>query len=229
LNWNLLYAFPGDSADAYARTLDLIPLLRHLVPPSDLCRLSIDRFSPYHNDYRRYGIRSIEPMPSYRSVLPDHADIPRIAYHFLGDYDSGILEDVDLIRRLSAAIGDWRAAWNNDAKPPMLAIVALADDTFTLMDTRGLPGVRSIRFLDTRESAAALLPHPMSRDDAYGEDARERLLAVEYEGWHVPLATASAEVLSAFEKGVSAATPVPPPELVQIGDGSLLAQTTPAA
>ena len=217
MNWNLLYGFPGDRAEEYEATLALLPLLRHLQPPTDLCRLSIDRFSPYHDAYPRYGIRSITPMPSYAAVLPEGTDIRKVAYHFVGDYDSGVLVDERLCEQLREAVAEWRKAWDSpENAPPMLAVVALSDDQFMAMDTRGLPGSRSVVFLNARQAAAALLAHPMDRDDNYGHEARETLLAVEYEGWHVPLATAVPPVLAQFEQhGRSFVRPADP-SLVQL-------------
>jgi len=217
MNWNLLFGFPGDRAEEYEATLALLPLLRHLQPPTDLCRLSIDRFSPYHNAGARYGIRSIAPMPSYASVLPDCADARKIAYHFVGDYDSGVLADPRLCGELREGVEEWRKAWEDQTQPPpLLAVIALSDEQFMAMDTRGLPGGPPVAFLNTRQAAAALLAHPMDRDDQYGREAREALRAVEYENWHVPLATAAPQVLTQFEQhSRSLARPVDP-GLVQL-------------
>ena len=201
MNWNLLYGFPGDRAEDYLATLGLLPMLRHLQPPTALGRLSVDRFSPYHFAYQRYGIRSLTPMPSYASVLPETADIRKLAYHFVGDYDSGILADEELYGRLDEAVALWKKAWDGGgAQPPMLAVIALSEEQYMVMDTRELPGGRSVAFLNSRQAAAALLAHPMDRDDHFSREARDALLAVEYEGWHVPLATAAPEVLAQFEQ-----------------------------
>jgi ribosomal peptide maturation radical SAM protein 1 len=201
LNWNLLYGFPEDHIDEYKSMLALVPLLTHLQPPSDLCRLSIDRFSPYHFAYQRYGIRSLTPMPSYMSVLPESADISKIAYHFVGDYYSGILADEELLGRLKAAIAIWKRCWEMDnTSPPSLAIISISPDQFMALDTRGLPGTQRVTFMNVPQARAALVGHPMDRDDGYGCEARDRLLAVEYEGWHIPLAVAAEEILAQFEK-----------------------------
>jgi len=225
MNWNLLYGFPGDGANEYRRTLALLPFLRHLQPPTDLCRLSIDRFSPYFSAYSTYGIRSVRPMESYDSILPDGADASKIAYHFHGDYDSAVLSDPALLSSLEADVETWKKHWESDEdQPPVLAIVALNEDQFVALDTRGLPNTLPVQFVGREQAAAALTAHPMSNDDHTTRWAREHSLAIEYEGWHVPLATASLEIFAEFEKQARAqrraAEPATLP-LVQLGQCSV--------
>ena len=62
LNWNLLCEFPGDQREDYDATLALLPLIHHLMPPTGLCPLSIDRFSPYFREAAAYGITHLEPL-----------------------------------------------------------------------------------------------------------------------------------------------------------------------
>jgi ribosomal peptide maturation radical SAM protein 1 len=210
MNWNLLYGFPGDGAEEYRRTLELLPYLRHLQPPTDLCRLSIDRFSPYFFASARYGIRSIRPMDSYVSVLPDGADNAKIAYHFLGDYDSGVLSDTTLLASLSAEVATWQKLWERDGdEPPTLAVVAFGEDQFMVLDSRGLDDTLPVQFIDRAQAAAVLTARPMRDDDETFQWARERSLAIEYEGWHVPLATASLDVFADFERQARARTAGP--------------------
>ncbi len=200
MNWNLLYGFPGDCRDDYEHTLKLIPYLRHLQPPSDLCRLSIDRFSPYFDRPAQYGIRSMRPMDSYFAVLPEGVDIPRIAYHFLGDYDSGSLADAELVARLEDAVNDWKRLWADDGDVPLLAVVQLGSDSYVLMDTRGITGGQTVRFLNRGEAEAAVVSHPLRQSSPASEWAREHGLALALDDWHVALATASPDVLAEFER-----------------------------
>jgi hypothetical protein len=68
-----------------------------------------------------------------------------------------------------------------------------------------MPGPCSL--IDREQAAAALTARPMRDDDETARWARERGLAVDYEGWHVPLATASADVLGDFERQARARRP----------------------
>jgi ribosomal peptide maturation radical SAM protein 1 len=200
LSWNLLYGFPGDDAADYRQTLSMLPLLRHLPPPGQLGRLSIDRFSPYFDRPGNYGIHDLYPMPSYASVLPPQADVPRIAYHFLGQYDSGSLADPAMLEQLEAEILAWQNSWiRPDTAPPALRVVALAEDQYVLLDSRELAETRPVRFLDHEEATAVLVARPAVAGDDLSRWAQEIKLAVELDGWHVPLATAEPELLRDFE------------------------------
>ena len=137
VNWNLLYAFPGDEEDDYRQMRDLAPLLAHLNPPSGLCHLSVDRFSPYHDRPEQYGISGVRPMSAYAEVFPDSCDRERIAYHFEGDYDCAARRDQPLLGELNAAIEAWCALWDGEnTAPPTLAMRRLDDGHFLIADTR---------------------------------------------------------------------------------------------
>jgi len=201
MNWNLLYGFPGDRSEDYSQTLHLLQNIRHLQPPTGFFALSIDRFSPYFFAKERYGIRSIKPMPSYLSVLPEGADVPKIAYHFTGDYDTVRRSNPSVIKDVQKEIDDWKACWEAAGdQPPVLAVVQFAPDRYMILDTRGMDGTSPVQFVDRDYATAALVAHPLNGDTEAGRWARDRRLALELDGWHVPLATASVEVLSGFEK-----------------------------
>jgi ribosomal peptide maturation radical SAM protein 1 len=80
--WNLLYGFPGESAESYRRSARIMPKLRHLQPPSNTGRVFADRFSPYFQRPESFGIR-LEPAAAYGFMYPfDEASVRRLAYHF---------------------------------------------------------------------------------------------------------------------------------------------------
>lgn len=200
LTWNLLYAFPGDQVEDYEQTLALIPLLRHLAPPSGLSHLSIDRFSPYFDFPERYGVSNVRPMVGYASVLPTTADVMKIAYHFVGDYRSASRETPELMERLKKEVEKWISLWRmNEEALPALAITSLSDDTFLLMDTRGLEEAEEIQFLDREQTAVALAGRRLEERDSLVEWALAAKLVVELDSFFVPLATAEPELLREFE------------------------------
>jgi len=199
LNWNLLYAFPGDLLEEYEQTLALIPLLRHLEPPSGLSHLSIDRFSPYFDYPAKYGITNIRPMESYASVLPSTADVSKVAYHFVADYLSGARENPALINSIIDEVKNWRAAWESeDAAVPALAVTNLADDAYLLLDTRGLENTEQVQFLN-REQVSVALTGRRLEDREEVEWALEAGLIVELDSRFVPLVTADPQLLREFE------------------------------
>jgi len=200
LAWNLLYAFPGDHVADYEQTLALIPLLRHLNPPGGLSFLSIDRFSPYFDFPERYGITNMRPMKSYFSVFPATANIEKLAYHFVGDYGSGSRETPELMKNLETEVDQWMSLWNKqDEALPALAVTSLAEDTFLLMDTRGLEDTEEIQFLDRDQASLILAGRRLDERDDNVEWALEAKLIVELDRLFVPLATAEPALLREFE------------------------------
>ena len=134
VNWNLLYAFPGDEEANYRQMRDPARC-----SPIDwavwLSDLSVDRFSPYHDRPEQYGISGVRPMSAYAEVFPDSCDRERIAYHFEGDYDCAARRDQPLLGELNAAIEAWCALWDGEnAGPPILAMRRLDDGHFLIAD-----------------------------------------------------------------------------------------------
>jgi len=198
VNWNLLYGFPGDEAREYEEILKVLPLLHHLQPPTGLFHLSIDRFSPYFKFPEKFGITNIQPIRAYASVFPSHADIGRIAYHFMGEYKSGAHEHPELICQISEELDTWRAHWET-AAPPTLGITCLSDEHYLLIDTRGLPGTQELNFLSQAE-AALILRGCRSEEKLKVGWALERFLLVELDDRCVPLVTADPTILRQFEQ-----------------------------
>jgi ribosomal peptide maturation radical SAM protein 1 len=200
VNWNILYAFPGDLASEYQETLELLPLLRHLYPPTAVCHLSIDRFSPYFDRPADYGVTNIRPIESYRAILPPQADIWKCSYHFVGDYRSQAQEYPELIQEIKKEVKAWRDAWESPTQaPPVLAVTLLADDTYLLIDSRGLPGTEMFTFTD-EETARVVLAGHRGPVTPHVEWALAHKAAVVHDGWVTPLASATPDLIAHFEK-----------------------------
>jgi ribosomal peptide maturation radical SAM protein 1 len=108
VDWNFLYGFPGETADAYARMARLAPRFYHLNPPVGMGRVRADRFSPYFSRPERYGVQ-LSPMPAYRHVFPWPEDqVRRLAYHFAMDGEP--LADAEVYTaEATSAMRRWRA------------------------------------------------------------------------------------------------------------------------
>lgn len=88
--WNLLYGFPGEDEDEYARMAAFVPALGHLPPPTSFHPMCVDRFSPYFDDPERHGIELIGPVIDYRPMLGvDDATAGDMAYQFAFRYRDG--------------------------------------------------------------------------------------------------------------------------------------------
>jgi ribosomal peptide maturation radical SAM protein 1 len=196
VQWNLLYAFPGDLEDDYRRMRDLAPLLAHLEPPSGLGHLSIDRFSPYHETPERYGIRATSPMGAYADVFPQGSDRDSLAYHFEGDYDTASRRDHALVQALSDAVEAWREPWHDEgAAQPVLSMRRLGDDMYLIADTRPAR-VKAFHIVNRAKARAALMEStPGARHTRW---ALRNRLAVQIDDAIVPLAVADRPLFEEF-------------------------------
>ncbi|MCG8457700.1 MAG: RiPP maturation radical SAM C-methyltransferase, partial [Holophagales bacterium] len=116
LAWSLLYGAPGEQDVWYGEMAEWLPWLSHLQPPSALARIRYDRFSPYHLQPERFGIR-LSPLQAYSFVFPfPRRDLEGLAY-FFEDYGDLRRGDLDPTRpgeprpgldAAEKAIGAWR-------------------------------------------------------------------------------------------------------------------------
>lgn len=201
VQWNMLFAFPGDKAAYYDEIFAILPSLRHLPPPAAAAPVLISRFSPYFSRPENYQISNIRPLQGYLDILPADAPQSQVAYHFLGDYPTASAEQPEIFPRLLREVVLWRRAWNaGPGQRPQLTVSRDLDGYF-LMDTRGIPGCPKVATLSEQQTAQILTSVPL-------RDAGERLdwalkahLGVAVDGMFVPLAVASPDVLAEFEYG----------------------------
>ena len=196
--WNLLSRFPGDQREDYDATLALIPLLRHLFPPTGVGLLTLDRFSPYFNEPAAYGITRLQPAPGYAWAFPPSADLRRLAYHYTGEYACAFTSHPELHDSLLQACHAWRDAWKAGAPAPVLSLVPGDDGYYSLMDTRGLEGTEMFRFLNEEEARTVLIGGPLDRQPLAAW-AIEGKMAVALDGWCVPLAITDVETWRRFQ------------------------------
>ncbi len=189
LEWNILFALPGDKLEDYQKMLEILPYLRHLQPPLGLSHLSLERFSPYFRDREAYGIENMRPIPPYHAIFPDHADVEKLAYHFNGDYKSESKENPKLMRQLQAEVDNWIHAWSSEDEIPALRVAEVNTGIYLLIDTRGLQEGKELYFLNEPRLRLILSGETDSNEDL--EWALERKFVIELDGRLAPLATAS--------------------------------------
>jgi ribosomal peptide maturation radical SAM protein 1 len=113
--WNLLVGFPGEGAEVYRRYLQFIPLLTHLEPPLGVYPVRFDRFSPYYNQAKSYGL-DLHPTDFYSYIYPfDEAAMRNFAYYFTdhnlpSDYFTDMIK---YIGQLQAVVSQWRELWKD--------------------------------------------------------------------------------------------------------------------
>ncbi|MFE0511149.1 RiPP maturation radical SAM C-methyltransferase [Streptomyces sp. NPDC058964] len=164
-SWNLLYGFPGETAEDYAAVVDQIPALVHLQPPSGAHRIQLERFSPHFTD-PGLGFGKRRPAEMYRHVydLPED-ELADLVYLFDTE-DAGIGGEVE--ERLKAAVAEWRAGHH----PSRLLFEEAEDRAGTLLvhDRRHGRPQATHRFTGWRAAALRRL------EDGRTESALHRLL-----------------------------------------------------
>jgi hypothetical protein len=108
--WNLLWGFPGETADDYATQAAVIPSLAHLQPPGSADRIWLERFSPLFAD-----AVEPEPEPSYRYVYPPSVDLSKAAYFFA--WPSPL--DDTVYAGVRSAVGRWNDHWAAGDRPAL--------------------------------------------------------------------------------------------------------------
>lgn len=107
--WNILWGFPGEPPEEYARMAKVVPLITHLRPPGFFSTIRLDRFSPNFFDGERLGFSNIEPLDAYRYVyrgVPPEG-IRNLAYHFSFGYR--VPQDLDSYAQpLARALSEWQ-------------------------------------------------------------------------------------------------------------------------
>lgn len=197
LNWNLLHSLPGDQVEDYRKMIALLPALAHLQPPSSLSSLSVDRFSPYFNEPARFGISNLHPAGRISDLYPPGTNFAAIAYHFEGEYVSGLAADEPFKSDFLRAVAQWQDCWNAENKA-ILTVAQVADDLFLVVDTR--PGFGpKVRFIGSELAVVVLC----GTNNFRSENARWALaqgLATMIDDRFVPLAVATPETLEFFQE-----------------------------
>jgi ribosomal peptide maturation radical SAM protein 1 len=139
--WNLLWGFPGEPREEYARMAELFPSLTHLGPPG-WCHLRLDRFSPYAEEPERFGLEVLGPAPHYGLLYPvqDRALLEDLAYTF--DFrhadGRGVLD-------YTRALHEQQIAWTRAFVAGTSSLVYRRGAGFLEVDDRR-PGVGPVRY-----------------------------------------------------------------------------------
>ena len=160
--WNILYGFPGETAEDYESTIALLPRIAHLQPATGAHKIVIDRFSPYFNESEALGIGPVQPFGSYRALYPPEAALNDIAYHFYSDdYSTDLLARPELLERLQAAIATWQRGWK--AGPHPVLQLFEKDGTTCVLDTRPIARELVTVLSADQESALRHFERPRAR------------------------------------------------------------------
>ena len=107
--WNILYGFPGETASHYTGLPDLLRTLFHLQPPLGLTPIVVERFSPYHFDRDKFGLK-LAPAAAYEVLYPEgHVDLEKIAYYFEAEWQRPDPPVTVYMRPVEEAWQAWKA------------------------------------------------------------------------------------------------------------------------
>lgn len=114
--WNLLYGFPGEPPEEYDRMAQVMKSLTHLQPPQAESVIYLERFSPYHQRPREYGLEITGPKPYYRFIYPcDEETLNDLAYVFDYSYDDGRQPETYVTPAIES-IEAWRTDFENGSQ-----------------------------------------------------------------------------------------------------------------
>jgi ribosomal peptide maturation radical SAM protein 1 len=146
--WNLLYGFPGETAEDYQEILDMLPSIRFFKPPYAVGPIRLDRFSPYYNSPDEFGLKNLRPMDTYKYLYPfDNERLMRIAYYFEFDYENNINPRNNAEEVINYV--DW---WKKNPENGSLIMLKNADNNLVLYDTRSIATIGEVRFNDIEQA-----------------------------------------------------------------------------
>lgn len=139
--WNLLIGSPGEGEEVYEKYMKDLPLLTHLYPPAIVGRIGFDRFSPYQQNPRSYGLK-LKPHDFYSFVYPfNEESLTNIAYYFTdinksADYYAAANKWISLLNK---SINAWRSFWyaqNDNLTHPKLFFKDDSSNSTVIHDSR---------------------------------------------------------------------------------------------
>lgn len=136
-DWNLIFGFPGEDLDDYARIFETMQKLTHLRAPTACSLIRMDRFSPNFARWQEKGFTAVRPMPAYKHIYPlGEERLREVAYFF--DYEHA---DLGRVVELSQDIFAFGNVWRERSRPPRpdngtFAVKRHLDGGWILLDRR---------------------------------------------------------------------------------------------
>lgn len=145
--WNLLYGFPGETAEDYNEILKILPAMKFLNPPCAVGPIRLDRFSPYFNSPEKFGIINLRPMPTYYFLYPFAKEtLMKIAYYYDFDYADGIKSSANA-RKVIEFIQEWK----ENPESGGLYMFRTEDDKLFLSDSRSNASITELKLESTEQ------------------------------------------------------------------------------
>lgn len=131
--WNVLFGFPGETAEDYDDMARAFAALHHLQPPSGHGQIRLDRFSPFHDDPESFGMVNVRPSAPFQHLYRVDDDVlDRISYYFEFDYADGRVP-ASYVAGVLRAIETWKRRHEHAE----LWVVGGEDGRRVIVDRRG--------------------------------------------------------------------------------------------
>jgi ribosomal peptide maturation radical SAM protein 1 len=158
--YNILFGFPGETAEDYRLQADVIRLIPHLQPPYAMCQARPDRGSPMFEQPEEHAITLLRPSACYRHIYPPEYNLRRISYFFEHEM-ADILPDAAYDECFSL-VGDWTRRWKGRHRPYLTYVKTWG--SISIHDGRRGPR-RSYRLDDEQATLYELCLDAKSRDE----------------------------------------------------------------
>jgi ribosomal peptide maturation radical SAM protein 1 len=134
--YNILYAHPGESADMYDETVDIIQSILHLAAPQSCMTVMLLRNSPLYDEAEKMGLKNIRPWNEYNMLFPDFDDqaIHQVAYYFHYEYDQTNERITEKKQQLLSIVQKWQEL--DSKKIPHLFYEILDNGNLSIYDNR---------------------------------------------------------------------------------------------
>lgn len=115
--YNLLYGFPGETADDYVEQARVIPQLLHFQPPYGMVKARPDRGSPMYEAPTEQKMGSLVPTAVYQHLYPPDFDLSRISYYFEDTRTN--VPAPEAYEECLSLVDEWTARWKDSHRPTL--------------------------------------------------------------------------------------------------------------
>ncbi len=131
--YNILFGFPGETAEDYLGQAGVIRRIMHLQPPYAMAVARPDRGSPMFEQPDHHSITVLRPSACYRYIYPPEYNLRRAAYFF--EHEVGVDLPAAAIDECRALVNEWRRRWNDGDRPYLRSVKSW--DSVSIHDGRG--------------------------------------------------------------------------------------------
>lgn len=202
--WNLMIGIPGEESSWYHDLIGILPSITHLQAPEELNSARVDRFSPFFERARDFGISNVR-VPKANALLFSGLGVEPVSHFFDADIMTELLADPPLLDALIDSVTKWVDLWRggDSNPPPKLALIRLSDGVGIIEDTRPIASRKFIlvdgdlfRCLE-RTRVPTLHDQLADIDESVIEEALALRLMVLHEGHYISVVTEVAETFLA--------------------------------